>query len=327
LRFNRKSIMKNVSRIIVLLIFATGGFCADAEDINSVLAQWQVVTSGNLDLVNDIQGNTFVGGNVTVPNSFNVATGNTGISPSAVSFAVGGNIDNGGNMQVNGGSVVVGGAIDGRTINMNSHGTIIQGDPSALPASPVSQITAASQYWSALAANSGTSESASQQLDFNCTAGLSLAVFNISASQMFDSGYQGFALNPATGTSEVIINISGGTVNWTTGGFFSQFNSAYWDGRVLFNFYDATTVDLSGQIGGYVVAPDASVMEGNNIDGGVMAQSLTVDSEVDLPSGSSVAWSGDLPNVPVPEVSTFIPGMSALAMLGIFAWREKRQAQ
>jgi choice-of-anchor A domain-containing protein len=321
--------MKIVSRVIVLLILATGESNLRA-DINSVLAQWNAVASGNLDMVNDIGGNVYIGGNLTVPSSFTTASvGNSAIPVSEVSLAVAGNIDNGGAINVNGGSVVVGGAIeDSRMINMNSHGTVTQGNPSALPASPVSQITAASQYWSTLAANSGTTVANNDQLDFNCTAGDSLAVFNISAQTMFDSGYQGFTLMPGSGTSEVIINISGADVNWTTGSFFSQFNTTYWDGRVLFNFYNATTVNLSGQIGGYVVAPTANLTEANDIDGGVMAENITVDSEINLPPNSgSAAWLGELPNVPVPEVSTFIPGMSALAMFGIIAWREKRRAR
>jgi hypothetical protein len=77
-----------------------------------------------------------------------------------------------------------------------------------------------------------------------------------------------------------------------------------------------------------VVAPNADVTEGNNIDGGVMAKDLTVDSEVDLPtSGDPSAWYGDLPNVAVPEASTGIFGMGALAMTaGLLSW-EKRKSR
>jgi choice-of-anchor A domain-containing protein len=289
----------------VLAVVPIHGFAAD---VNALLSEWSVVTSGDLQLVNDIQGSAYVGGNVTVPNSFNVATGSSSLPASAVSLAAAGNIENGGNLQVNGGSVVAGGAIS-RTINMNSGGTVRQNDPAGLPASPVAAIAAASQYWSTLAANSSTSVANNGQLDFNCQGGSSLAVFNVSASQMFDFGYQGFALVPGSATSDVIININAaslnGNVNWGTGGFFSQFNTPYWDGRVLFNLYNATSVTLSGLIGGYVVAPDANVVEQNNIDGGVMAKNLTVDSEVDLPNGSTSPWSGDLPNVPVPEAGAW----------------------
>lgn len=317
--------------VIVLLAFAIGelNLHADSTDINSVLAQWNIVTSGDLEKINDIGGNTFVGGNLVVPNSFTAASAGNSIPASDVSLAVGGNIDGGGPINVNGGSVAVGGTIEGsRTINMNSHGTITLGNPAAVPASPVSQIVLASQYWSTLVSNSRESAAANGQLDFNCSGSSSLAVFNVNASEMFGSGYQGFTLRPSAGTSEVIINISGANVNWASGNFFSQFNSGYWDGRVLFNFFNATTVNLSGQIGGYVVAPNANLTEDNDIDGGVMAKNLTVDSEVNLPSNSSTAaWFGNLPNASAPEMSTFIPGISALGMLGIVAWRGKSRGQ
>ena len=294
--------MKVKFAIFTLKALAAHQASVQAQDNNSLLSEWSVVTAGNLEMVNDIQGTAYVGGNVTVPNSFNAGTvGNSAIPTSEISLAVAGSIDNGGNIQVNGGSVVAGGAIS-RTINMNSGGTQTQNDPAGLPASPVAQIASASQYWSGLAGNSSTSVAANGQLDFNCSSSASLAVFNVNASTMFGSGYQGFTLMPSAATGDIIININAqgsGAVNWNTGGFFSQFNTPYWDGRVLFNFYNATAVTLSGQIGGYVVAPDANVMEENNIDGGIMAKTLTVESEVDLPEPGS-ASSPKLPS-PAPE--------------------------
>jgi choice-of-anchor A domain-containing protein len=322
--------MKAKIAMVALTVLAVNEAKLRAQDINSLLSEWNVVTAGNLEMVNDIQGAAYVGGNVTVPNSFNVATGNSAIPTSEISLAVGGNIEAGGNIQVNGGSVVAGGTISS-TINMNSHGTQTQDDPAGLPASPVAQITSASQYWSGLAANSSTAVADNEQLDFNCAANSSLAVFNVSASMMSGSAYHGFTLMPSSATGDVLINVNaqatGGVVNWTTGSFLSQFNTPYWDGRVLFNFYNATSVTLSGLIGGYVVAPNANVIEDNNIDGGVMADNLTVNSEVDLPeSGSASAWDGDLPNVVVaPEPSTAVPGAGAMAMAVLSLWRGKRK--
>ena len=319
--------MKTKIAMMALTVLAANEVNLRAGDINTLLSEWSVVTAGNLNMVNDIQGTAYVGGNVTVPNSFNAGTvGNSAIPTSEVSLAVAGNIDNGGNIQVNGGSVVAGGTIS-RTINMNSGGTQTQNDPAGLPASPVAQITSASQYWSGLAGNSSTSVANNGQLDFNCSSSSSLAVFNVNASTMFGSGYQGFTLMPSSATGDVLINVQGTSVNWASGGFFSQFNTPYWNGRVLFNFYDATSVTLSGLIGGYVIAPKANVTVENNIDGGIMANTLTVDSEVDLPeSGSASAWYGDLPNVvAAPEPSTAVPGASALAVAVFSSWRGKRK--
>jgi len=313
--------MKVKFAILALSALAANQVSAPAQDINSLLSEWSVVTAGDLEMVDDIQGAAYVGGDVTVPNSFNAGTvGNSATPAGEDSLAVAGNIDNGGNIQVNGGSVVAGGTIS-RTINMNGGGTQTENDPTGLPVSPVAQIASASQYWSGLAGNSSTSVAANGQLNFNCSSSASLAVFNVTASAMFGSGNQGFTLVPSTVTGDVLININAqgaGIVNWSTGGFFSQFNTPYWDGRVLFNFYNATSVTLSGQIGGYVVAPNANVVEENNIDGGIMANTLTVDSEVDLPEpGSASAWYGALPNsaiIPEPSIAGIWTGAGALAM-------------
>ena len=74
--------------------------------------------------------------------------------------------------------------------------------PPAVPASPVSQIVLASQYWSTLVSNSRDSVAANGQLDFDCSSSASLAVFDVNANEMFGSGYQGFTLRPSAGTSE-----------------------------------------------------------------------------------------------------------------------------
>jgi len=201
--------MKLKGIVLGLISCTAAGLNLPAADVNALLAQWNVITSGNLNLVNDIGGCAYIGGELAVPNSFTTASiGSSAIPVNAISLAVGGNIDSGGNIQVNGGSVVVGGTIAGsRTINLNSHGTVTQGDPAALPSSPVSQIASASQYWSTLAANSSTTVANNGQLDFNCSATTSMAVFNLSASRMFGSGYQGFTLNPSAVTGDVLINV------------------------------------------------------------------------------------------------------------------------
>jgi choice-of-anchor A domain-containing protein len=301
---------------LILAAIAVATFSVHGQDANADLSEWNVITSENLQMVNgDIQGLAYVGGNVTVPNAFNVGTAGPGVIPtSTISLAVGGTITGGGNIQVNGGSVVTGGSID-RTLIMNSGGSQTQNDPSGLPASPVSTVATASQFWSGLTANSSTSVANNGQLDFNCLTGSSLAVFSLAASTMFGSGYQGFTLNPAAATSEVIINISGQNVDWTTGSFFSQFNTPMWDGKVLLNFYNASTVTLSGQLGGYIVAPDADVTLQSSIQGGIMCSNLVANGEIDLPSSStSSSWSGTLP-VPVPEPSTL--ALAAMGGLGL----------
>jgi hypothetical protein len=97
---------------------------------------------------------------------------------------------------------------------------------------------------------------------------------------------------------------------------------------VIFNFYNATSVTLSGLMGGYVVAPNANVTEENNIDGGVMAANLTVDSEVDLPCGSATPWDGNVPAsvpAPVPEPASWVSAIGLLMLLAAGIARDSRR--
>jgi choice-of-anchor A domain-containing protein len=284
------------------------------QDVNSLMSEWSIVTAGNLYGINEFQGRAYVGGDVAVPNSFNVATAG-GISPGTVSLAVGGNIDSGGNIQVNGGSVVVGGSIlGGRTFNLNSGGTVQQ-QAASLPASPVPQFAAASGYWATLPANSAApSVNASGQLEFACAAGASVAVFDVNASALADPNHA-LALSPSSATKDVIINIAGTAVN-INANFIDSFTSL--GSKVVINCPTATTVNLATSIYGYVVAPTANVIAGDDIFGGVMAGSLTVDSEVDNPG-----WNGNVPAISVPEPSTWLAG-AALAGLLSAGWLGRR---
>lgn len=287
----------------------------------------------------DIGGSAYIGGNVGDENSFTTASvGSSAIPGSQVSFAVGGNIDSGNPINVNGGSVVVGGSIeDNRTINLNGGpgATVTQNNPSQLPASPASEVAAASQYWSTLAANSSVSYNANGQLSFNVGAPNSLSVFNVSASLFSSSIYngnnndiiQGYTIT-GSGTGDILINVTGNLTS-VARNFQSTFQNLA--GHVLFNFYDASSVTFDGAIYGYVVAPGASVMENNDIYGGVMAETLNLNGEVNLPGGTtgSEAWEGTLlPNVVViPETSSAITAASALMLVAIFgAGRRQRTA-
>jgi choice-of-anchor A domain-containing protein len=318
--------MKTPISFVALAVLMAGGISSRA-DINSVLSQWNVITSGDLSQVTDIGGSAYIGGNVGDQNSFTTASiGSTAISAGQISFAVAGNVAGGNPINVNGGSVAVGGNEGGRAFNFNGGGRLL--GSSALPASPVSQVAADSQYWSGLTANSAVTYNSSGQLSFNCTAGNSLSIFNINASLLSSSLYngqnvQGYTITGA-GTGDILINVTG-DLSAVANNFLSSFDSL--GGHILFNFFNASTVTLNGAIYGYVVAPDATVMENNDIYGGVMAHSLNLNGEVNLPVGatSATAWEGTfLPNVvAIPESSTAIPAFGALAVAAGLFWPRK----
>ena len=288
-------------------------------DINSVLSQWNLVTFGNLNQMGEVEGSSYIGGDVNQTTSFQFAMGNYSTPSSSVTVAVAGNVVSGNPINVNHGSVVVGGSSNSRMFNMNSGGTASSGSSWPAANSPLSQLSAASSAMSTMSANSSISIDQNNGVVFNCDANASLAVFNVTDMDTFErSNVQGFNLNPGALTSTILINVNSldGSVDWTQGNFFNLFQQDNWQGRVLFNFYNATSLNLHDQFTGYVLAPNADVTAGShNIDGGLVCNNLLSIGEVHLPNqnGDSSSWNGPLPTTqPVPE-----PATGALAMLGL----------
>lgn len=296
--------------ILVLAAVAILPFCGKGQDVNDVLNQWNVITSGDLNGVNDYAGAAYVGGNVTTGNSFTVGKG-AGIPSDEVTLAVSGDIVSGGPINIQGGSVVVGGSANGRLFNKNSGGTVSENDPADLPPSPVQTVTSASQYWSTLAANSSASVG-SGKVNLTCGAD-PLAIFNVSASQMFGSG-DDFNLILSSGTKDVIINISGTSVATGTSKF-SQLQSM--SDHLILNFYQADSVNFGSEAYGCVVAPNADVTSGNNFNSGLMCKDASF-GEAHLP-----AWDGNVPSSSVPEPATWFSGAGALGMLAVGLFRNR----
>ena len=76
---------------------------------------------------------------------------------------------------------------------------------------------------------------------------------------------------------------------------------AAWAGRVLWNFGNASKVNTS-RVWGYILAPGATVANGNNIIGGVIANDFQQSGEV-----HQVNWSGVTPTPPTPTDPPITP--------------------
>lgn len=301
--------MKTRKLLIALSLVGAASLPAHASNIGTILSEWSVITSGNLTGVTDVQGNAYVGGNISVGNSIDFGNNDSDTMPAGnVGLAVAGSVNSGNSaININAGNVVVGGTDTGG-FNNNSGGTIKTSSPGSLPSSPVSAVTAASSYWSGLTANSSASI-ANNVITFNCNASQSVAVFNVSASQLFQQN-QSLALVTASGTKDVIINVSGTSATMlnsenVNSGFQSAAN------KVIFNFYQANNVSLQGSsLDGYVIAPNATVGADSPIVGGVMAETLDTGSEVDLGGTPSYASLPDVTSVPDGGTTATLLGIS-----------------
>jgi choice-of-anchor A domain-containing protein len=138
-----------------------------------------------------------------------------------------------------------------------------------------------------------------------------LDVFNITAAQ-FASGILDVHTNPGAHPT-IIINVIG---NAAISGQF-EYNEQQVSGdsqttdNVLFNFPDASSVDINGQFSASILAPEAVLSGGSQMDGTFIAAQIGSTGEVHY-----VPYTGDLPtDTPsVPE-----PGTLALVGTGILS--------
>lgn len=321
--------MKRQIAIFALPGVLLSGAVSAHADANSLLSTWNAITVSNANFNNEYEGAAFVGGNLTALQT--LGSGVQGkVSGSTPTLVVGGNVTTSATINANAGSVFVTGK-NSAHYNFNGGGSLYTGSSEAATVSPVTALIQDSLYWSTLTPTGTISTNNAQQLNFNATSSSSLAVIDATAAQTFNAGLNGFNLNYSSAVNTVLINISGGNINWNNGSFFGNFQTDFGRGNVLFNFYNATNVVLSGQFEGYIMAPNANVTLGNNVDGGVMASNLVADSEIHLPDRnvSTSSWYGALPDnapAPVPPAGTPEPAPLALLPFGAAAawlWRRR----
>ncbi len=146
----------------------------------------------------------------------------------------------------------------------------------------------------------------------------SLVVFNIAGADLFanNANWQLDFGNAAN----VVINVSGtdlsnpGSVNLSGSGF-GNYNNILW------NFYDATSLNLGNGWRGNVLAVDADVSIMNDIDGSLAAKSYTGSGQI-----HHYYWDYTPPETqqfPVPEPSILMLLMAGLGMLSLGRLRRR----
>lgn len=278
-------------------------------------SDFNLVVRGNLDSTSEVEGRTAIGGNLSGTSSnYGIRLTPASSYLSVDSVIVGGNIGVQ-NMNVNAGNVRLGGTRSGN-INMNGGGSVIADPAAGLAVSALgSQMVSTSSFLSGLAATNTVSIPSSQPgpLNFSAIAGSNgVAVFNVNGAAVFNNNrvqQMDIAFN---GASSVIINVSGTSINWTDGNFVGSFTTAFARSRVLWNFYEATSINLGGRaFNGALLAPAASVSFQGVIEGSAWVNSMTQRGEVHRP-----------------EYAGFIPapgaGLALAAAAGFAARRRRR---
>lgn len=320
------------------------------------LREWNLVVLGNLESSSEVEGRTFVGGNLsgnssnygiratTSPNGqpgltvVGNVTGSHKNLNNGSGAVIGGNVSSGFNLNGPNQTVKVGGTISNTNVNQN---TVISNLDASNPAFGLGLQQSKTELKSSMGSLSfdmGTL-TANSQLSVQGNRGTfnaqpnaqGLAVFNITAADLDRIGEIQFNLN---GADTAIVNVSGRSINLNDN-FLGGTNNL--GERVIWNFPDAETLKLTTAWGGSVLAPLADAETRNYIQGSAVFGNLKQNGEMHIgtfkggyvtppaggsSSGGSSGGGSSGGAVPVPEPGMF--GLFGLGVGGLILWRRRR---
>ena len=275
-----------------------------------ILGDYNAVVYSDGSTQADIEGAAVIGGNFSGATVYN--------NPSATQLAGSGALTVYGNTSGNpinldnGGGAFVGGN-KGATINFNGRGGYIAASSYGI-ADFRTPLNALSQSLSKLAATAILPTPNNNEVIKAIPGANGMAVFNLSAAAL--AAIPSFSID-LNGASSVVFNVEGNSATFNANDQ-SGTNGA---NKIIWNFYDANTVAINSLIGGTVLAGGATVTNGNQIDGVLVANRW-------IGSGELHDWqfTGMLPSDPVmvPEPtssSVLVTGLAGLAGLGLLRWR------
>ena len=253
------------------------------------MSRYSLIVLDDLATSSDVENRTFVGGSLVSTNSANFAINVNGVAANEAMLSVVHDIVAGNPLNLNAGSLRLGGSSNGRMINFNGGGALVQ--DSFLSDGPITTIlqSATAQLASATADN-GVILPAGQpgpaRFQVTTTPAGGVAVFQVSSAELFGNGLvQQIELSPGN-ASAIVINVTGATIDWSSSGnLVGEFTNSLWRSRVIWNFPQATSINFgSHNMMGAVLAPYAAVTTAANLDGSVAVRALTTSAEIHQPT-------------------------------------------
>ncbi len=307
----------------VLLGAAAAAMPAQAAsvDARSILKQFNNIVLNDLTTGSGhTHGSLYVGGDYNgggVVNMDNEPNGQltTGISGSMI---VGGDVNGQNQIHLHGGNARIGGIITSGTIETHNGATTETG-VSGIPAADImTAFKSLSTELFNMTDTGGVANTADQNnISFQSGAGLNgVAVFHIDASDIDSGTFKGVTSDTGVTT---VINVAGANV---TLGMNPADLGATPNRSVIFNFYEAVTLNLNSMATYSVLAPFANVVLQSDIKGTLVSGNLDQRAQVITPY-----YDGNIPPttvVPVPAAAYLL--LTGIAALGGMAARRRRIA-
>lgn len=271
---------------VLALILAPGAARAGFN-----LADYNLVTIGDLSDRSDIQGRVLVGGTLQTGLDFGGQLAGPSNLPGGVFNAV----------------------ATGVGLNDHGRGYVIGADAAPYLVGVGAELNRISAGYAALASNGTVNATDFNQIKFAATPtiinGRSVAVFNLNSSFFTTAPTANgtvTGLDVGGAATTVVVNVfGGGVLNFGSNHLFQNFNNS---ANINFNFVDAAALNGVNNLGGAILAPGAVLNTGQSLKGSVYVGSVAAVGEVDLPT-----FSGFTPSVAA------VPEPASLALLAVAA--------
>ncbi|MEP5759608.1 MAG: choice-of-anchor A family protein [Litoreibacter sp.] len=281
-------------------------------DATELLQQYNVITRGDFtNRTDDIEGNAFIGGNVTSGNIFEFGAQDATPRADVAELVVLGDVDSSINL-IRGGNAQRDVFIAGSSNVRFENSAVQTTDANLVPENVIETLDTLSADLAGLEANLSATRG-SNRLTLNADgAEDGVAVFDLTVADL-NLGEIDALLGDA---SLVVINVTGG------GNIATNFlgNSLPFGAKTIWNFLDADEILFERTFVGQVLAGSAQVSNRGNLEGSLFASSFIQGAEahINLFDGEIPSFSDD--NVPdvtsVPLPAGFLTLFSGVLLLG-----------